>query len=209
MRKGGINLKPILFNTEMVKVILDGRKTVTRRIIKPQPPNGYDYLENESNSIYAKFINQNGEYFLAKKPYMAYKRALKAGDILWVRETWCDWPDDCGSNYFYKATDEGVEGFSPKWRPSIHMPKEVARIFLKVNDVKVERLQDITAGQLRQEGLASMAIHCGDMEIAMKEWELLWNSTIKKSDLNKYGWNANPWVWVIEFEKIEGSEENG
>ena len=90
-----------------------------------------------------------------------------------------------------------------KWKPSIHMPKEAARIWLKVTNVRVERLQDITADSIRNEGLSSLAVHCGDMEIALKEWENLWNSTIKKSDLDRYGWDANPWVWVIEFERCE------
>ena len=83
------------------------------------------------------------------------------------------------------------------------MPKEAARIWLKVTNVRVERLQDITADSIRNEGLSSLAVQCGDMEIALKEWENLWNSTIKKSDLDRYGWDANPWVWVIEFERCE------
>ena len=87
------------------------------------------------------------------------------------------------------------------------MPKEAARIFLKVADVRAERLQDIDIDGIRNEGLLSAAVHCGDMEIALKEWEILWNSTIKKSDLDRYGWDANPWVWVIEFERCEKPPE--
>lgn len=86
------------------------------------------------------------------------------------------------------------------------MPKEAARIWLKVTDVRLERLQEITIDGIRNEGLSSMAVHAGDMEIALKEWELLWSSTIKKSDLDRYGWDANPWVWVIEFERCEKPE---
>ena len=74
------------------------------------------------------------------------------------------------------------------------MPKEAARIWLKVTNVRVERLQEITAEGIRNEGISSMAVHAGDMEIALKEWENLWNSTVKKSDINRYGWNANPYV---------------
>ena len=85
-------------------------------------------------------------------------------------------------------------------------PKEAARIWLKVKDVRVERLQEITIDEIRNEGLTSMAVHAGDMEIALSEWKNLWNSTIKKSDLDRYGWDANPWVWVIEFERCEKPE---
>lgn len=83
------------------------------------------------------------------------------------------------------------------------MPKEAARIWLRVTDVRVERLQEINAEGIRNEGISSMAVHVGDMEIALKEWKNLWNSTVKKSDINCYGWDANPWVWIIEFERCE------
>ena len=88
-----------------------------------------------------------------------------------------------------------------KWKQSIHMPKEAARIWLKVTDVRVERLQNIDIDGIRNEGLSSMDVHAGDTEIALKELTILWNSTIKKSDIDRYGWDANPWVWVIEFER--------
>lgn len=94
------------------------------------------------------------------------------------------------------------------WRPSIHMPKEAARIFLRVTDVRVERLQDINTGGIRNEGLTSMAVHAGDMEIAQAEFALLWDTTVKESELEDYGWAANPWVWVIEFERLEVSEND-
>ena len=126
------------------------------------------------------------------------------GDILYVRETWCKGSyGNEKEKYYYKADDNN---FFCTWHPSIHMPKEAARIWLKVTDVRVERLQDITADSIRNEGLSSLAVHCGDMEIALKEWENLWNSTIKKSDIDHYGWDANPWVWVIEFERCEKPE---
>ena len=158
---------------------------------------------------------------------MSERRApYQLGDILYVRETWerfecwnCEGDErgncpkepkksvldkTCGC-YMYRATDE-ISG-DAKWHPSIHMPKEAARIWLKVTDVRVERLQEITADDIRNEGLSSAAVHCGDTEIALKEWENLWNSTIKKSDLGRYGWNASPWVWVIEFERCEKTQE--
>lgn len=197
----GGNLKPILFNTEMVKAILDGRKTVTRRLIKPQP---LGYFEVSENPTYLYDFEPS-----SKRIYPRYQ----AGDILYVRETWCDWPDDTGHNYFYKATDDGVDGFLPKWKPSIHMPKEAARIFLKVKDVRVERLQDITEKDACKEGFHAGCTNvtsgpwglddCPEEWTAKEEFSELWNSTINKEDIVKYGWDANPWVWVIEFQRVE------
>ncbi len=139
-------MEPILFNIEMVRAIMEGRKTVTRRAVK--------------------------------LPY-------HPGDILWVRETWNgDWCD----HYIYKADGGSAKaaGYAaePKWRPSIHMPREAARLFLRVTDVRVERLQDINL-------------------IAV------WDRTIKPADLHLYGWDANPWIQVIEFERISKDEALG
>ena len=194
---------PILFNTEMVRAILDGRKSCTRRILKHDveailnSPYHKEHPEVEDEQIISK---------LCMPPY-------QPGDILYVRETWCALPvNEAGhmrghSTYYYRADgDLRPSGWRGKWNPSIHMPKEAARIWLKVTDVRVERLQEITADGIRNEGLSSAAVHCGDMEIALKEWENLWNSTIKKSDLDRYGWDASPWVWVIEFERCEKPE---
>ena len=145
------------------------------------------------------------------------------GDILYVRETWNHYVHDVvgGSQkgyheegYFYKASPEMKSSlpsfveyhWGEKWKPSIHMPKEAARIFLKVKDVRVERLQDITDEGAYREG-------AGDKDVIYQtgarvlEFARLWDSTIKKSDIEKYGWSANPWVWVIEFERCEKPEE--
>lgn len=197
-----MEIKPILFNTEMVRAILDGRKTCTRRIVKPQPTAHYG----------AQCI---------KPPY-------QPGDILYVRETWerfecwnCEGDErgncpkepkksvldkTCGC-YMYRATDE-ISG-DAKWHPSIHMPKEAARIWLCVTDVRVERLQEITAESALTEG-ADKYIHANgtlNEDQTITSFIGIWNSTIKKSDLDRYGWDASPWVWVIEFVKIEKPEE--
>jgi hypothetical protein len=199
---------PILFNTEMVRAILDGRKTCTRRICKDA---------NECTVPDMEFYNAD------KRTYAVHNFADKKhteqlsiaertcpicpGDTLYVRETWMDYAGltmykaDCD---IYRLDSLNFAGFG--WKPSIHMPKGAARIWLKVTDVRVERLQEITIDDIRNEGLSSMAVHAGDMEIAIEEWKNLWNSTIKKSDLDRYGWGANPWVWVIEFERCEKSE---
>ena len=217
-------IKPILFNTEMVRAILDGRKSCTRRIVKGFIPNkavwGYTaFTPKGCISCRGTFADGYGEKF--------FKLPCKPGDILYVRETWCALPvNEAGhmrghSVYYYKADrDLRPEGWRGNWHPSIHMPKEAARIWLKVTDVRVERLQDITYnGALREgsEGIrcdhVALGVHgCTDcmntgwIEPPQVEFMQIWNSTIKKSDLNRYGWDANPWAWVIEFERCEKPE---
>jgi len=187
-------MKPILFNTEMVKAILDGRKTTTRRVIKPQP---VKFVE-VSNGLLAgcRCDNLYPDYGgrLIKCPY-------EKGDILYVRETFCSAYD--GEAYFYFA-DKCTNREQKKlldyddvcWRPSIHMPKEAARIFLKVTEVRAERLQDITDDGAEKEG-------CNDATSTAMGFPFVWDTTVKKSDLSKYDWAANPWVWVISFERCE------
>lgn len=225
---------PILFNTDMVRAILDGRKTVTRRVMKPQPKSKlcytfagshkkdigrWGYPSNTAHEFWGeefKLPDDIAEEELKKK----WNPPYHTDDVLYVRETWAPiYPNKesnevCGYIYEEDSLEEYDKRYPDgkdyqwggKWRPSIHMPKEAARIWLKVKDVLVERLQDITVDEIRNEGLNSMAVHAGDMEIALSEWKNLWNSTIKKSDLDRYGWDANPWVWVIEFERCEKPE---
>ena len=214
---------PILFNTEMVRAILDGRKTVTRRLVKHDvdailnSPYHKEHPEVEDKQIISK---------LCMPPY-------QPGDILYVCETWehfdcCSCEGDehgncpkepqksvldkygCGC-YMYRASDE-IWG-DAKWHPSIHMPKEAARIWLKVKNVRVERLQEITEKQAKEEVAIDNRgfIHSPDNEYnsihtAKEHFEQIWNSTIKKSDFDCYGWDANPRVWVIEFERCEKLE---
>lgn len=189
-----MTIKPILFNTELPEPFLDGRKSCTRRIVKHDvgailnSPYHKEHPEVADKQIISK---------LCIPPY-------QPGDILYVRETWKKAPN---GYYYYEDWQRNDIADVTKWKPSIHMPKEAARIWLKITDVRVERLQEITIDGIRSEGLSSMAVHVGDMEIAVKEWELLWNSTIKKSDLDRYGWAADPWVWVIEFVQCEKPKE--
>ena len=212
-------IKPILFNTEMVRAILDGRKTCTRRAIKPQPdekhtyPLGFvtDSTEKKEVGCFGFAANEYGGSIQYVKPPYRYA----PGDILYVRETWHKYTKRIGKGescrlaefYGYKASVANSEDAEEPWHPSIHMPKEAARIWLKVTNVRVERLQEITIDGIRNEGISSMAVHAGDMEIALKEWKNLWNSTIKKTDLDSYGWEANPYVFVIEFIRIDKPEE--
>ena len=212
-------IKPILFNTEMVRAILDGRKDATRRIVKGFIPDdavwGYTAFTPKGYiSCRGTFADGYGEKF--------FKLPCEPGDIMYVRETWCDdrqfTREDTPGRYFYKASEE--DGFTVKWHPSIHMPKEAARIWLKVTDVKVERLQDITPKGAESEGVGNLFyddIGYGEKNygtevdpeygIAKEQFAWLWESTIKKSDIDRYGWDANPWVWVIEFERCEKPEE--
>lgn len=197
-------MKPILFNTGMVRAILEGRKTVTRRVVKPQP------MEQEENP--QKITSGNWYFDIPDRHFGGigasvgpYRPPYRPGDILYVRETWAR---SMAGTYLYKATDTPL--ILDGWCPSIHMPREAARIFLRVTEVRVERLQDITEEQARAEGVK------GWMVATDRDWDknpnhLLafrhaWNSTLKKSDRALYGWDANPWVWAIEFERCEKSE---
>ena len=217
-------IKPILFNTEMVRAILDGRKSCTRRIIKPQPQSRlcYTFAGGDCGTwgYPSKTAHESwgDEYRLPEditdeELKRRWNPPYHTDDVLYVRETWCLRYD--GEKYFYKADKNTpreekrlIDYNNTSWHPSIHMPKEAARIWLRVTNVRIEQLQEITADGIRNEGLSSAAVHCGDMEIALKEWENLWNSTIKKSDLDCYGWDANPWVWVIEFERCAKPAES-
>ena len=189
-------MKPILFNTEMVRAILEGRKTLTRRLVKPQPTN-------------PRFNNigwlgwDDGHGYKMRQPY-------QPGDILYVRETWAENPMVNG--YAYKAWFNTENGDAEKadklfeWRPSIHMPKEAARLFLRVTDVQVERLQEITTAECVREGIPRKSLAEVGEAFTIGQFSDLWDSTIKKADLSTCGWNANPWVWVIRFKRI-GKEE--
>lgn len=225
---------PILFNTDMVRAILRqiNPKTVTRRAVK------YKYSNTEMKMRTDKYGTRlieiqkdiegethgkypDGRTWHKLLPYIEKKPPCRKGDILYVRETWCEFP----KNEFHYLADfntgrdkEFFEAITDiKWHPSIHMPKEAARIWLKVTDVKVERLRDITNEQILKEGISKEKV-ISYMEMspdATEEWERaahlipfseLWDSTIKKSDIGRYDWQSNPWVWVIEFESCEKPE---
>ena len=198
-------IKPILFNTEMVRAILDGRKTCTRRVVKPTPK----YFE----------VNEKPVYIYDAWPAMGrIYPPCQPEDVLYVRETWGIYTESwLDAGYFmYKADypanatththQEGNIYDLPRWRPSIHMPKAAARIWLKVTDVRVERLQDITEDGAKVEGaidnrgfIHSPENECDRIHTAREHFIGIWDSTINKSDIDIYGWDANPWVWVISF----------
>lgn len=221
-------IKPILFNTEMVRAILDGRKKCTRRLVNPQPdekhtfPLGFVTYSTEMKEVgcFGFGIDECGG------PIQYVKPPYQTGDILYVRETWCRIGSDVDRMYFensdflydgtyiYRADGYDLSDIG-KWHTSIYMPKEAARIWLKVTDVRVERLQKCGEGwclDIEKEGITtpqSPILYISDDKYhdALKaEFQRLWDSTIKKSDLDRYGWNANPYVWVILFERCEKPE---
>ena len=217
-------IKPILFNAEMVRVILDGRKTCTRRICKDA---------NERTVPDMEFYNADRRTYavhnFADKEHMEQLSTAERtcpicpGDILYVRETWKKAPN---GYYYYEDWQRNDIADVTKWKPSIHMPKEAARIWLNVTDVRVEWLQEMKPVDVIKEGAypdcwdclntygesGSQCCYgteeqCSQCDEVMMEWEKLWNSTIKKSDIDRYGWDANPWVWVIEFERCKKPKE--
>jgi len=186
---------PILFNGEMVRAILDGRKTMTRRVMKcaiwkdieiPNPAAPYHY----------------GKVSTARPcPYG------QPGDRLWVRETWCPQINIFGIGLedrvpFYRAADGKELPTCHKWRASFHMPRWASRITLEIVSVRVEQVQEINDTDAKAEGVQAVigkkihgwTPHC-------LEFSLLWDSINAKRG---YGWGANPWVWVIEFKRMEG-----
>lgn len=210
-------IKPILFNTEMVRAILDGRKSCTRRLVKPQPdekhtyPLGFvtDSTEKKEVGCFGFGIDEyGGSIQYVKPPY-------QPGDFLYVRETWCLRYD--GEKYFYKADKNTpreekrlIDYNNTSWHPSIHMPKEAARIWLKVTSVRVERLQEINGDDALAEGVDKYIHANGTLneDQTITSFIGIWNSTIKKSDLDRYGWDANPYVWVISFERCAKPAES-
>ncbi len=176
--------KPILFNTEMVRAILDGRKTQTRRIIK--------------DSYFNPLISGD----------LKWHAPVNSGDILWVRETWKQYTTGTAGpglidGYLYKADEPQdtsgmmVEG---RWHPSIHMPKDAARIWLKVTDIRCEQLNDMTEEDAIAEGFPDSP---AGTDSPLERFSVLWDKTVKRVDRDRFGWYGNPWVLVISFKRIE------
>ena len=208
-----MSIKPILFNTEMVRAILDGRKSCTRQICKDANEYAVPDMDfyNADKRTYAVHNFANREH--SEQLSTAERTCpICPGDILYVRETW-GYPIALNSNeqYVFRADEVAESGFkndSHIWHPSINMPKEAARIWLKVTNVRVERLREISAESALAGG-ADKYIHTNgglDENMTITSFIGIWNSTIKKSGLDRYGWDANPWGWVIEFELCEKLE---
>lgn len=209
-----MRMKPILFNTEMVQAILEGRKTQTRRIVK-----GLEYLNvyravpaDDAYETLEKWDffhgwSKNGAMIDAVKEI---KAPCSVGDVLWVRETWKQATHDYAGGgyaitdgYIYKA-DEPLDTrgmlVEERWHPSIHMPRSAARIFLRVKNVRVERLHDMDEEAAIAEGFKDSPAGTAS---PLERFTTLWDKTVKREDLRRYGYHADPWVWVIEFERCE------
>ena len=186
--------RPILFSTEMVQALLAERKTQTRRVIKPQPSKAAFGL------VAWKGRDLTLNSFKNHSPYG------QVGDVLWVRETFTKLAPDhvIEGDYVFKANvdadseeirqDYIDRGYPYQWKPSIHMPKRAARIWLKVTDVRVERVQDITEEDAKAEGIISL-IECSNP--CRRKFIDLWAEIHSLES-----WYTNPWVWVVEFEVL-------
>lgn len=196
-------IKPILFNYEMVRAIKEGRKTVTRRIV--------------SQSVWENFVFEGGKVinYLDKKRNILesplYKAPYQPGDILYVREKWCENPNYKEFYYAAKRAPGVSAPYGLRWRPSIHMPNEAARIWLKVTDVRVERLHTMTLDDYLNEGVSVRPEAFNDPENAYlqakENFIAIWDGTIKQANREIYGWDANPWTWVIAFERCDKPTE--
>ena len=189
--------RPMLFSTPMVEAIMADRKTQTRRLVKEIPLDA-PYFEDVDGVPMA--CDQDGDWW----PAVRFSR-IQPGDIIWVRETWCALPVSPGGHtriperYYYRAgPDVRPDGWKGPWRPSIHMPRTAARLFLRVEDVRMERLHKI------------MDAPTGPDNPVVKEgctygfeFIAIWDNTIKPAERTRYGWNADPWVWVYDFERIK------
>jgi hypothetical protein len=211
-----IKFKPILFSTPMVQAILEGRKTMTRRIIKSNHESGlFAVGRRKSDGQITKITSLDWDECSGDVTNDIQCRYGKVGDVLWVRETWnCISylnPDNTEYKYFYKA-DNGND-FS-KWKPSIFMPKATCRIFLEITNVKVERLQEISDEDAKSEGvefIPNMAYPQNWKDYSdefapplispQHSFISLWDSINGEES-----WEANPFVWVIEFKQIEKPE---
>lgn len=192
--------RPILFSGPMVRAILEGRKTQTRRLLKPQPPEdvGELVVDFYHPTIVVKDEEQPGERtfgvfsadgeWAQKCPYGA------PGDRLWVRETWREVQSDTSTSLYYRADEEWHE--KAGWRPSIHMPRWASRITLEATDVRVQRLQDISEEDAKAEGADDIRYRT-----AKECFSDLWDSIHGDG-----AWAANPWVWAITFKRVEAKE---
>ena len=190
---GCCGLKPMLFSTPMVKSILDGRKSQTRRIVKPQP---ITFEGLSGSGFIGKPIGENG--FIKPK--------YNIGNMLWVRETfapvrsWTDGKKNPQPQYSYRADNIEYDEMGWKWKPSLFMPYDACRLFLRVTNVRVERLQDISEQDAINEGVANansfMGIGVDESKTNSYAYKELWEKINGKNS-----WLKNPFVWVIEFEQ--------
>ena len=226
-------IKPILFNSEMAKAIMEGRKTATRRTaLKSDELREFKSSEHPEGWWFRGRVFRTWDNAMRSILGVMSMCRFRTGDILWVREAWSEMP----YGFVYRADGEEPDGWDSddRWSPSIQMPRKAARLFLRVTSVRVEPLQDITeegalaegvpdewpmdpvycpyckgeglAGAIHPVSLGYMEIDCPRCAKARDRFANLWDSTIKPKDRATYGWTSNPWVWVIEFERCDRPE---
>lgn len=219
-----IRIKPMLFNMDMVQAIQNGRKTVTRWLIMPHNrKKAKEQRYVQGSGLWIDPGTDNGDKEGHIKDYsisscwMSYSRYIekyadyKPGDILYVREKWCR--NTNFEEYYYAANRKKGAGapYELKWRPSIHMPEEAARIWLRVKNVRIAQLCNMKLDDFLSEGVCIRPEAFNDLENAYmqarNEFIAIWDSTISKGQQNLYGWTANPWVWAIGFERCSKPEE--
>jgi hypothetical protein len=203
--------RPILFSGPMVRAILEGRKTQTRRVVKPPRGKLVWDLSRATNEnvgyLKAPFFHPDDEEELRGRIWCPYGQE---GDRLWVRETWA-WSgiDEIQDDVWYRASPINVDGEWPpnvRWRPSIHMPRWASRILLEVTGVRVERVQDISGVDCLSEGFGPGGVNpkmgrrwASALCLGRDHFREAWDSINAKRG---FGWDANPWVWVVEFRKV-------
>jgi len=192
--------RPILFSGGMVRAILDGSKTQTRRVVKDAQPAGIGRCHWSKTGWAHLRLSGGCSCQPVRCPYGT------PGDRLWVRETFAQGVEGCPGGISYRADHFDPKGDGPahpmKWRPSIFMPRAASRILLEITDVRVQRLQEVSADDCRAEGHPADWSRSPDPEVhndAARDWYMdLWQS-INGSD----SWHANPWVWAITFRRLE------
>ena len=193
--------RPILFNAEMVRAILDGRKTQTRRIVKPQPAPHLKWAGFivESWNRLTEGMAQWTDDLICNKEFQNTPCPFgKPGDRLWVRETF----STSDKGWIYKADGHDLSrDLLTRWKPSIHMPRWASRITLEIKSVRVERLQDISEEEALACGFRVKTYESGFTGDAKWHYRQYWESVLK--DENKPDWYGNPWVWCIEFERVK------
>jgi hypothetical protein len=189
-------MKPILFSTPMVQAILAGNKTQTRRVIK-NPPHCPIHGADP--------IFKYGRLRCKSCDKLEIKPGYQVGDCLYVREKWSTMcRNQFGAMELTDLAYAASDVWSGRvWKPSIHMPKEAARLFLRVTDIRAERLQNLSNDDAKAEGMSDIP-NCARGYKA--NYMLMWDELYKNSG---FGWESNPWVWVYEFEQISKDEAGG
>lgn len=206
-KDNSVKERPILFSGEMVKAILEGRKTQTRRVVKPQPKwkfSGNYIREPVASHVYGLWWVTVGFGLACGTKKLGNSHYGKPGDRLWVRETWA--ADSSRLIYSYRADEQNsITRYTKKdyggtgWKPSIHMPRWASRIMLEIVNVRVERVQDISEEDAKAEGAGYMVPLAKSNPNWIGGFQYGWDSIYSKSN----PWESNPWVWVIEFKVVE------